>query len=100
MSFNYTLIFSFGGFFSRKERNMLEAASAGASASIKLVANIAVNLIAFIALLAFVNAALSWLGSLVDYPEFNFLVRTSSFGSTEKNVLKIFNTVPCFKKKI
>jgi nucleoside permease NupC len=53
--------------FSRKERNILEAAAAGASASIKLVANIAANLIAFIAMLEFVNAVLSWFGSFVGF---------------------------------
>ncbi|KAJ8320557.1 hypothetical protein KUTeg_002144 [Tegillarca granosa] len=57
---------------SRKERNILEAAAAGASSSIKLVANIAANLIAFLAMLAFVNAVFSWFGSFVGYPEFSF----------------------------
>ncbi|CAH2273195.1 sodium nucleoside cotransporter 1 [Pelobates cultripes] len=52
-----------------EERNLLEAASNGASASVGLVANIAANLIAFIALLQFVNAAFSWLGGMVNYPE-------------------------------
>ncbi|XP_020822662.1 solute carrier family 28 member 3 [Phascolarctos cinereus] len=55
-------------------RNLLEAASHGASSSISLVANIAVNLIAFLALLAFVNSALSWLGNMFDYPQLNFEV--------------------------
>ncbi|XP_062985454.1 solute carrier family 28 member 3 [Elgaria multicarinata webbii] len=55
-------------------QNLLEAASQGASASISLVANIAVNLIAFIALLAFFNAALSWLGNMFDYPKLSFEV--------------------------
>ncbi|XP_043833874.1 solute carrier family 28 member 3 [Dromiciops gliroides] len=55
-------------------RNILEAASNGASSSISLVANIAVNLIAFLALLAFINSALSWLGSIFDYPQLNFEV--------------------------
>ncbi|XP_062402600.1 sodium/nucleoside cotransporter 1 [Sardina pilchardus] len=54
------------------EQNILEAASGGASASIGLVANIAANLIAFLAILAFVNAALDWLGGLVDYPGLTF----------------------------
>ncbi|XP_063053594.1 sodium/nucleoside cotransporter 1 [Engraulis encrasicolus] len=54
------------------EQNILEAASGGASASIGLCANIAVNLIAFLAILAFVNAALDWLGGLVGYPEITF----------------------------
>ncbi|KAJ8262800.1 hypothetical protein COCON_G00152570 [Conger conger] len=53
-------------------RNLLEAACQGASASIVLVANIAVNLIAFLALLGFINAALSWLGNMFDYPELSF----------------------------
>ena len=45
-----------------KERNIIEAASSGASQSIKLVANIAVNLIAAISLLHFINSALLWFG--------------------------------------
>ncbi|XP_073489678.1 solute carrier family 28 member 3 [Aquarana catesbeiana] len=55
-------------------RNILEAASQGASASIPLVANIAVNLMAFLSLLAFFNAALSWLGNMFDYPQLSFEV--------------------------
>ncbi|XP_075787888.1 solute carrier family 28 member 3 isoform X4 [Pelodiscus sinensis] len=53
-------------------KNLLEAASQGASASIPLVANIAVNLIAFIALLSFVDSALSWLGNMFNYPQLSF----------------------------
>ncbi|XP_075432182.1 sodium/nucleoside cotransporter 1-like isoform X2 [Ascaphus truei] len=52
-----------------EERNLLEAASNGASASIGLVANIAANLIAFMALLEFINSAFSWLGGMVNYPQ-------------------------------
>jgi pyrimidine nucleoside transport protein len=58
----------------RKQRNILEAAATGASSSIKLVANIAANLIAFLAALAFVNAVLSWFGSFVCHPELSFQV--------------------------
>lgn len=47
------------------ERNIIEAASNGASQSIKLVANIAVNLIAFVALLDGLNAGLVWFGERV-----------------------------------
>ncbi|XP_028287984.1 sodium/nucleoside cotransporter 1 isoform X2 [Parambassis ranga] len=54
------------------EQNILEAASSGASASIGLVANIAANLIAFLAILGFINKALSWLGGMVGYPEITF----------------------------
>ena len=59
-----------------KERNIIEAASAGASASVKLVANIAANLIAFMAILAFINATLSWFGTRVGItdPELTFEV--------------------------
>ncbi|EGW09711.1 Solute carrier family 28 member 3 [Cricetulus griseus] len=55
-------------------RNLLEAATQGASSSIPLVANIAVNLIAFLALLSFVNSALSWFGNMLDYPQLSFEV--------------------------
>ncbi|XP_040894155.1 sodium/nucleoside cotransporter 1 isoform X2 [Toxotes jaculatrix] len=54
------------------EQNILEAASSGASASIGLVANIAANLIAFLAILGFINQALSWLGGMVGYPSVTF----------------------------
>uniref|UniRef100_A0A3B5B328 Sodium/nucleoside cotransporter 2-like n=1 Tax=Stegastes partitus TaxID=144197 RepID=A0A3B5B328_9TELE len=57
------------------EGNILEAVSSGASASIGLVANIAANLIAFLAILGFINAALSWLGGMVGYPDVTFQVR-------------------------
>ncbi|KAJ6669639.1 hypothetical protein lerEdw1_000188 [Lerista edwardsae] len=53
-------------------KNLLEAASQGASASIALVANIAANLIAFLALLSFFNAVLSWLGNMFNYPQLSF----------------------------
>ena len=65
--------------FPSPQRNVIEAASAGASASIKLVANILACLIAFIALLEFVNATLSWFGDRIgltppDYPSLTFQV--------------------------
>ncbi|XP_064422131.1 sodium/nucleoside cotransporter 1 [Latimeria chalumnae] len=59
---------------SGEEQNVLEAASNGASAAVGLVANIAANLIAFIAVLEFINAALSWFGGMVDYPELSFQI--------------------------
>ncbi|XP_013014406.1 sodium/nucleoside cotransporter 1 isoform X1 [Cavia porcellus] len=55
-------------------QNLVEALSSGAATSVKVIANIAANLIAFLAVLAFVNAALSWLGALVDVPELSFQV--------------------------
>ena len=58
----------------RQYRNLLEAAAAGASQSIALVANIAANLIAFLALLAFVNATIAWIGEFVCIQGLSFEV--------------------------
>ncbi|XP_042543530.1 sodium/nucleoside cotransporter 2 [Dipodomys spectabilis] len=57
-----------------KEKNILEAASNGATDAIALVANVAGNLIAFLAVLAFINATLSWLGELVNIHGLTFQV--------------------------
>ena len=59
--------------------NVIEAASAGASAAIPLVANIVVNIIAFMALVEFINTTLTWMGHRVglwppEYPELSFWV--------------------------
>ena len=54
--------------------NVIEAAAAGASSSISLVANVGANLIAFVSLLFFANSAISWLGSFVCYQELSFEV--------------------------
>lgn len=43
--------------------------------SIVLVANIAVNMIAFVAILAFVDGILMWLGGMVGRPDLSFEVR-------------------------
>ncbi|NXG86284.1 S28A1 protein, partial [Stercorarius parasiticus] len=59
---------------SGEEQNILEAASNGAAASVGLVANIAANLIAFLAVLEFINAALRWLGEMVDIEGLSFQV--------------------------
>lgn len=71
---------------------MIEAASAGASMSIKLVANIAANLIAFLALLQFVNETLKWLGARAglgppDYPDFTFEVNWYHRLTTNSTIL-------------
>ncbi|XP_032758485.1 sodium/nucleoside cotransporter 2-like [Rattus rattus] len=57
-----------------EERNILEAASNGATDAIGLVANVAANLIAFLAVLAFINSTLSWLGEMVDIHGLTFQV--------------------------
>ncbi|CAH1780061.1 unnamed protein product [Owenia fusiformis] len=54
------------------ETNIIEAASNGAMNSIKLCAGVVVNLIAFISLLAFINACMGYLGGRVGYPELDF----------------------------
>lgn len=48
------------------ESNIIEAASNGASVAIRLVANIAVNLIAFLAILKFLDQTLIWFGHRVN----------------------------------
>lgn len=53
---------------------MLEAATRGASQSISLIANIVVNLIAFLAFVAFMDSLLSWFGGLVGHSEIGFEV--------------------------
>ncbi|XP_066860016.1 sodium/nucleoside cotransporter 1-like isoform X1 [Anser cygnoides] len=55
-----------------EEQNILEAASSGAAASVGLVANIAANLIAFLAVLEFINAALLWFGEMVNIKGLSF----------------------------
>ncbi|XP_024894735.1 sodium/nucleoside cotransporter 2 isoform X1 [Pteropus alecto] len=57
-----------------KEKNVLEAASNGATDAVGLATNVAANLIAFLAVLAFINATLSWLGELVDIQGLTFQV--------------------------
>ncbi|XP_070543620.1 solute carrier family 28 member 3-like [Ptychodera flava] len=57
---------------SPEERNFLEAAANGACQAVPLVANIAANLIAFIALLELFNAFLGWAGGMVGVPQLSF----------------------------
>lgn len=56
----------------RNCNNILEAASKGAASGVPLVVATVVNLIAFLALLAFFNGVLSWLGGMLDCPELSF----------------------------
>ena len=69
------------------DRNIIEAAGTGAAQSIKMVANIAANLIAFIALLAFVNNMLTWFGLRVgwDDPPLTFEVCYCTLFDTESS---------------
>ena len=71
--------------------NFIEAAAAGASAAISLVANVAANLIAFIALLHFTNSAISWFGSFVCYPELSFEVGQNKVSFLNKIKFALFH---------
>ncbi|XP_060601880.1 solute carrier family 28 member 3-like isoform X2 [Ruditapes philippinarum] len=57
---------------SGQESNMIEALSVGATTAIKLVAYVVVNLIAFIAVLSFLDQTLSYFGERVNYPDLSF----------------------------
>jgi concentrative nucleoside transporter, CNT family len=48
--------------------NVIDAAAEGASEGVKLAINVAAMLIAFIGLVALLNAFLTWMGGLVGYP--------------------------------
>jgi pyrimidine nucleoside transport protein len=54
------------------DRNIIEAASSGATSSIKVVGAIAVNVMAFLSILKFVNATLTWFGERVEIEGFTF----------------------------
>lgn len=79
------------------ERNVIEAAAKGASTAIALVANIAVNLIAFLAFLAFFNGVLSWVGSMVGHSELSFevLVRKLCFFLYFEHTHKVTDECAC-----
>ena len=54
------------------ETNLMEAASAGAQSTIKLIAYVVVNLIAFLAILSFVDTIISFYGGRIGHPEVDF----------------------------
>ena len=58
----------------REEKSALEAFSAGAESAISIVVNIVANLIAFVAILYFLNATLAWLGERVGVVGLSFQV--------------------------
>ena len=59
-----------------EETNVFEACANGASVAGKTAMVVVVNYIAFMALLAWFNATLSWLGGRVGNPDLSFEVRT------------------------
>jgi nucleoside transporter len=54
------------------EQNVVEAAATGASSAVGLVGNIAAMLIAFLSLIAVLDAMLGWLGGMVGLPTLSF----------------------------
>ena len=62
-----------------QERNVVEAAARGAIDSTAVIASIAVNLISFIALMAFLDAGLGYLGARIGYPELSFQVNLGNY---------------------
>ena len=53
----------------RTERGVIEAAAAGAGQGMQLALNVGAMLIAFIALVALLNALLGWVGGFVGHPQ-------------------------------
>ncbi len=53
------------------DANMIDAASRGAGEGLAMAMNVGAMLIAFIALIALVNAVFGWAGGLFGYPEFS-----------------------------
>ncbi|ELU12189.1 hypothetical protein CAPTEDRAFT_123339 [Capitella teleta] len=57
-----------------EETNVIEAGANGATVAGSTVVAVVVNFIAFLGLLAFINATLSWAGGRVGFPELSFEV--------------------------
>ncbi|XP_077982817.1 solute carrier family 28 member 3-like [Glandiceps talaboti] len=55
-----------------KYQNIIDALAGGAMAAVPIVVNVAANFIAFLAILEFLNATLSWAGGMVGHPELSF----------------------------
>ncbi|XP_037635065.1 solute carrier family 28 member 3-like isoform X2 [Sebastes umbrosus] len=53
-------------------KNLFDAVSKGASCAVGLVASIVANILSFLAVLAFIDAVLSWLGGMLDCPQLSF----------------------------
>ena len=82
----------------REEKNFIEAASNGASLAISLVANIAANLIAFIALLHFVDSTLTWMGHRAGLYEPELTFRVNLCSTSNMAPTKTFlNSLRCHK---
>jgi len=71
----------------RPAQNLVEAASNGAIAAIKVVSSVAANLIAILGLITFLNEALSYLGGCVGVPQLSFKVRALDRSTINLNLL-------------
>lgn len=69
-------------FLFRESKSLLDAISDGAMSSVGVVTSIVVNIISFLALLAFCDAALSWLGEMFDCPQLSFGVKETTHRQT------------------
>jgi len=82
--------------------NVVDAAATGASNAVSLAANIAANLIAFIALLQFINSTLTWFGQRVGLEKFTFevsdFVLTSDNNLIEQCKVFLMNLSPTARK--
>lgn len=56
----------------KRSANVIDAAADGASDGLKLAANVAAMLLAFIALIAMLNGMLGWAGGLLGFPNLSF----------------------------
>ena len=59
----------------RTSGSALDAAAQGAAQGVMLIGNIAANVIAVMAFVAFLNAVFNWFGLLVGFDELSFEVR-------------------------
>ncbi len=67
-------------------KNIIDAAAAGASDGMKLAINIAAMLLAFVALIAMLNAVIGWFGDLhlSSYQSINMLLNDGAMGADQK----------------
>jgi len=69
----------------RESKNVIDAAAAGASDGMKLAINIAAMLLAFVALIAMINAVIGWFGDLhiPGYQSLNMMLNHGAMGEAQ-----------------
>ena len=75
----------------RESKNVIDAAAAGASDGMKLAINIAAMLLAFVALIAMLNAIIGWFGDLhvPGYQSLNMMLNDGAIGEAQKVKLNL-----------